>query len=102
MAEALGPEQIAMWLVWFLGGSIVTVVGFYLKKRIARATTAWLLTIAVGALGVILLLVGGYLEYQSPAPGGVIFVAVGAALLAASGVGATVAAKWEAEDRRGG
>jgi len=95
-----GPTDFALWVVFLVAGFSFCYLLFFRKKHLPRTTTAWTVTVIVASAGATLLFVGGYLEAKYRQSGGVVLMAGGASLLAASGIAATVASKWQHEDKQ--
>ena len=99
-AAARGPIDFVWSVACLAAGFSFCYLLFFKKKPLPRTTIMWTVTVIVAVAGAALLFVGGYLEARYGQSGGVVLMAGGASLLAASGVAATVASKWQQEDKQ--
>lgn len=91
--------NILVWLIFFLAGIMLTVLVFALFKQIVLDKMLWIITAIVAMTGLLLLVIGGILEYRRAALGAIFVVATGSLFLAAASITATLAAKFQYERR---
>lgn len=89
-----------IWLFFTFTGVLVTMAVMRVKGKIGRSTVAWVISIFSGAFGILLLISGGYIESKHSAAEGIYFAIAGVIGMSFSGIMATVATKWQSEDKR--
>ena len=97
---ARGPTDFAIWGLFLAAGFIFCYLLFFRKKPLSRVITAWTVTVIVLLAGAALVFLGSYLEAKHGQEGGLVLIAGGVSSLAFSGIAATVASKWQQEDKQ--
>ena len=92
-------SYIAIGGIGFASGILVTIIVLYFKNIIKKETLAWVIDGVLFVTSIFCLIWGGYVEYQRPSPGGILIAVSGLVLLAATGIVATLATKFETEEK---
>ena len=91
-------SYIAIGGICFVSGIMIVIIVVFLNKLITKETLFWVFDGALFLGAICCLLWGGYVEYKYQDPGGIIIAIGGLTLLAATGIVATLAAKFETEE----